>query len=100
MYDTTIASKLLGQLDSFLGRISPHFRKPVARFIGDLMYGIMSQKDVKLSSIVRAREASTQSINFPPSASGVFVRIAAPRRTPPRRGWQATGNFTLNIRKS
>ena len=78
MYATTIASKLLGQLNSFLGRISPHFRKPVARFIGDMMYGIMSQKDVKLSSIVRAREASTQSINFPPSASGVFVRIAAP----------------------
>ena len=54
MYDTTIAAKLLGQLNSFLGRISPHFRKPVARFIGDMMYGIMSQKDVKLSSIVRA----------------------------------------------
>ena len=54
MYDTTIAAKLLGQLNSFLGRISPHFRKPVARFIGDMLYGIMSQKDVKLSSIVRA----------------------------------------------
>ena len=54
MYDTTIAAKLLGQLDSFLGRISPHFHKPVARFIGDMMYGIMAEKDVKLSSIVRA----------------------------------------------
>ena len=54
MYDTTIAAKLLGQLDSFLGRISPHFHKPVARFIGDMMYGIMAEKDVKLTSIVRA----------------------------------------------
>jgi hypothetical protein len=54
MYDTTIAAKLLGQLKSFLGRISPHFRRPVARFIGDMMYGIMAEKDVKLSSIVRA----------------------------------------------
>ena len=54
MYDTTIAAKLLGQLNSFLGKISPHFRKPVARFIGDMMYGIMSAKDVKLSSVVRA----------------------------------------------
>ena len=35
-YDTTIAAKLLGQLESFLGRISPHFHKPVARFIGDI----------------------------------------------------------------
>ncbi len=54
MYDTTIAAKLLKQLESFLGRISPHFHKPAARFIGDMMYGIMAEKDVKLSSIVRA----------------------------------------------
>ncbi len=54
MHDTTIAAKLLGQLESFLGRISPHFHKPVARFIGDMVYGIMVEKDVKLSSVVRA----------------------------------------------
>ena len=54
MYDTTIATKLIGQLEKFLGRISPHFHKPVARFIGDMMYGIMAEKDVKLSSVVRA----------------------------------------------
>lgn len=54
MYDTTIAAKLLNQLESFLGRISPHFHKPVARFIGDMIYGIMAEKDIKLSSIVRA----------------------------------------------
>ena len=61
MYDTTIAAKLLKQLESFLGRISPHFHKPAARFIGDMMYGIMAEKDVKLSSIVRAlKEGITQ----------------------------------------
>ena len=54
MYDTTIAAKLLKQLESFLGRISPRFHKPVARFIGDMVYGIMAEKDVKLSSVVRA----------------------------------------------
>ncbi len=54
MYDTTIAAKLLRQLESFLGRISPHFRRPTARFIGDMVYGIIKEKDVKLSSIVRA----------------------------------------------
>ena len=54
MYDTTIATKLIGQLEKFLGRISPRFHKPVARFIGDMMYGIMAEKDVKLSSVVRA----------------------------------------------
>jgi hypothetical protein len=53
MCDTTIAAKLLSQLNSFSGRISPHFHKPVSRFIGDMMYGIMTEKDVKFSSIVR-----------------------------------------------
>ena len=59
MYDTTIAAKLLKQLESFLGRISPHFHKPVARFIGDMVYGIMAEKDVKLSSVVRALKEET-----------------------------------------
>ena len=59
MYDTTIATKLLKQLESFLGRISPHFHKPIARFIGDMVYGIMVDKDVKLSSIVRALKEKT-----------------------------------------
>ena len=59
MYDTTIAAKLLKQLESFLGRISPHFHKPVARFIGDMMYGIMAEKDEKLASIVRALKEKT-----------------------------------------
>ena len=59
MHDTTIAAKLLGQLESFLGRISPHFNKPVARFIGDMVYGIMVEKDVKLSSVVRALKEKT-----------------------------------------
>ena len=53
MHDTTIATKLLGQLKAFLGRVSPHFSKPAARFIGDMVYGIMKVKNVKLSSIAR-----------------------------------------------
>ena len=54
MNDTTTAEKRINQLETFLGRISPHFHKPTARFIGDMIYGIMAQKDVKLSSVVRA----------------------------------------------
>jgi hypothetical protein len=57
--DTTIAAKLLNQLESFLGKISPHFHKPTTRFIGDMVYGIMAQKDIKLSSIVRALKEKT-----------------------------------------
>ena len=59
MNDTTIAAKLLNQLESFLGRISPRFHKPTVRFTGDMVYGIMAQKDIKLSSIVRALKEKT-----------------------------------------
>ena len=54
MYDTAIAAKPLKQLESFSGRISPHFHEPTVRFIGDMAYGILAQKDVELSSVVRA----------------------------------------------
>ena len=54
MYDTAIAAEPLKQLESFLGRISPHFHEPAVRFIGDMAYGILAQKDVELSSVVRA----------------------------------------------
>jgi hypothetical protein len=57
--DTTIAAKPLNQLESFLGKISPRFHKPTARFISDMVYGIMAQKDIKLSSIVRALKEKT-----------------------------------------
>lgn len=59
MNDSTVAAKLLAQLRAFLGRFSPHFHKPVARFIGDMLYGIVASKDVKLSSIVRALREKT-----------------------------------------
>ena len=41
--------------------ISPHFHKPVARFIGDMMYGSMAEKDVKLTSVVRLKERYVKS---------------------------------------
>ena len=59
MYDTKLAAKLQGQLASFLGKFSPHFHKPVHRFIGDMLYGILAEGDVKLSHIVRALREKT-----------------------------------------
>lgn len=32
----------------------PHYHKSTARFIGDMVYGILAQKDVKLSLVVGA----------------------------------------------
>jgi hypothetical protein len=54
MNRTQTALKIRGQIDKFMGVISPHFSKPKARFIRDMLFGIQASKDVKLSSIARA----------------------------------------------
>lgn len=54
MNRTQTALKIRGQIDKFMGVISPHFSKPRARFIRDMLFGIQASKDVKLSSIARA----------------------------------------------
>lgn len=59
MNDSIIAHKLLKQLEAFLGRLSPHFHKPTAHFIGDMLYGIIAAEDIKLSRIVRALKSKT-----------------------------------------
>ncbi len=59
MNGSTIAAKLRGRLVGFLGRISPRFRKPTAKFVGDMVYGLVARGDVKLSSIVRALDEKT-----------------------------------------
>jgi len=51
------AFKTRAQLKHFLGELSPHFPKPAARFLGDMLYGIQTAQDVKLSEIARALDA-------------------------------------------
>ena len=59
MNNSIIAAKLRDQLVGFLGRISPRFHKPTARFVGDMVYGLVARGDVKLSSVVRALDEKT-----------------------------------------
>ena len=76
MYDTTIAAKLLKQLEAFLGRISPHFHKPTACFIGNIIYRIMVEKDIKLASIARAwKEKITPKRSRTDSAEYSLLRV-------------------------
>ena len=79
MHDTTTAMKLPGQPKAFPERISPHFSKPVARFIGDMMYGIMKEKDVKRSSVARALKEGIS----PKKVEGrLGFSLAAKRKSP------------------
>lgn len=49
-----IAYRVREQLDKFLGIFSPHFSKPVQKFMGQMVYGLQAQQDVKISEIARA----------------------------------------------
>lgn len=58
MNSTQIAHQLRAQLDHFLGIFYPRFSKPQGKFLRDMIYGIQSSQDVKLSSISRALDES------------------------------------------
>ena len=57
MNHSTTAHKTREQLHHFLGGLSPHFSKPTATFVGDMLYGIQTAQDVKLSEVARALDA-------------------------------------------
>lgn len=49
-----LAVKLQGQIHHFSGIFYPHFSKPRAKFIEQMIYGIQAGRDVKLSVIARS----------------------------------------------
>lgn len=54
MHVTQVAYRLREQLGKFSGIFIPHFSKPKARFIAQVIYGLQAGGDVKLSNISRA----------------------------------------------
>ena len=57
MNHSATAFKARERLKGFFGELSPHFSKPLGRFVGDMLYGIQAAQDVKLSEIARALDA-------------------------------------------
>lgn len=49
-----IAHRIREQLDKFMGIFSPHFSKPDLKFLSQMVYGLQTHQDVKLSQIARA----------------------------------------------
>lgn len=54
MKNIQVAHKIREQIQGFMGIIYPHFSKPKAEFIGQMIYGIEASQDVKLSEIARS----------------------------------------------
>jgi hypothetical protein len=54
MNRTQTAFKIREQFDGFMGIVSPHFSKPICKFLNQMVFGLQSAKDIKLSNVARA----------------------------------------------
>lgn len=54
MNRTQTALKIREQFDGFMGIVSPHFSKPICKFLNQMVFGLQSAKDIKLSNVARA----------------------------------------------
>jgi len=52
--DNRIAGKIKSQITQFACRISTDFKRPMKRFMVQMLYGIQASKDVKLSNVARS----------------------------------------------
>lgn len=55
---TQTAYRIREQIDHFLGIVYPHFSKPICKFLQQMLFGIQSSGDIKLSNIGRALDES------------------------------------------
>jgi hypothetical protein len=59
-YDKRISAKLQAQIKKFSQRVTRGFKKPERKWIGEMLYGILKSKDVKLTHIGRALKEDTK----------------------------------------
>ena len=53
MHDSKIRSRVKAQLTKFSSEFCEGLTKPLARFVAQMLFGIQSSQDVKLSNISR-----------------------------------------------
>jgi len=51
---TQTAYRIREQIDNFLGIVYPHFSRPIGKFLQQMVFGMQSSGDIKLSNIGRA----------------------------------------------
>ena len=54
MHDSKVRSRLKTQLSKFCSELCGGLSKPLGKFVAQMLYGIQSRQDVKLSNIGRA----------------------------------------------
>ena len=73
---TKVAYQLRAQLHQFSGIFSPHFSKPQAAFIEEMLFGLSASQDCKLSAIGRALG---EPITLKKTAERLTHHLAAPQ---------------------
>ena len=58
MNRTQTALKIREQFDGFMGILSPRFSRPRCQFLNQMVFGLQSAKDIKLSNVARALDES------------------------------------------
>ncbi len=76
MQFTKVAHQLRAQLHQFSGIFSPHFSKPQAAFIEEMLFGLSASQDCKLSAISRALD---EPITLKKTAERLTHHLAAPQ---------------------
>ncbi len=54
MHDSKVRSRLKAQLTKFCTELCGGLSKPLSKFVAEMLFGIQSSQDVKLSNIGRA----------------------------------------------
>ena len=53
MNRTQTALKIREQFDGFMGILYPNFSKPMCKFLNQMVFGLQSARDIKLSNVAR-----------------------------------------------
>ena len=61
MHDSKVRSRLKAQLTKFSAQLCAGLSKPLAKFVSQMLFGIQSSQDVKLSNIGRSLKEDSNS---------------------------------------
>jgi hypothetical protein len=83
MHDSKLCSRLKAQLTKFSAQFCVGLSKPLAGFVSQMLFGIQSSQDVKLSNIARSLEENIADPNREAS-------LAEPEKCRLREGTHST----------
>jgi len=84
MHDTKVRSRLKAQLTKFSAELCASLSKPAARFVSQMLFGIQSSQDVKLSNIARSLQEKISPIRTEKRLSRHLKSAELEKEPPPQ----------------